>query len=444
MYRISFNQIVATVLLCLVIINVSCREDSDDIKSYAYADSLNFAEANSSLEGQFKAIWTAMNCNYLIWDYEEQQGLNWDFVYDDYLPRFKELDRKFNSQNPIPDSLVSELYDSIFTPLHDGHLYMYLKNIHTGKKIQKRILPQLKRVVENGADNIITILELFYLTNFKPTLEYYNDRGELEENIQEEDYIFALFKDDIAYLRVPEFNLTEKFKDRISDESNERIYKLWESWFDCIQNLQSTNSLKGIIIDVRNNLGGNANDYQYVLGALHDSDNKSGDPYHIIGYLREKSGIGRLDFSRLYPFTLPVYREKHFTIDAPIVVLVNSFSASMAEITCLSAKQLKNGYVIGTNTYGAFSPSADSSYAITYAGNVGDPSLANDEDKESYYAPFYIAIPSAAFLSLDKLFVDGTGIEPNEIIHLDYLEHSKSGKDNQLDRALEYIRTKKY
>lgn len=423
MYRISFNQIITIILLSLVVTTVSCREDSDDVKCYAYEDELNFIEANSSLEGQFKAIWTAMNCNYPMWDYEEQQGLNWDKVYDEYLPRFKELDKEYNATNPVPDSLVYELYDSIFAPLHDGHLYMYLKNIHTGKRIQHTIFPQIENDVDNIDPSESVYLDLSFMS-----------REDFTEYVAAEYYAYAQFKDDIVYLKLPKFNLKDTFKERDSNESKDRICKLWESWFNCIQSLQSTGSLKGIIIDLRNNPGGSANDYQYVLGALHNGNYDNGRS-HQVGYLREKSGIGRLDFSVLYPDVYPVYAKEHVTVEAPIVVLANGNSASMAEITTLSAKQLKNGYVIGTKTYGAFSPLLEAVYAFTYAGSVGDVSL--------YFAPFFIKIPRAAYLSLDGQFMDGVGVEPNEIVRLDYSELRNNRKDNQLDRALEYIRTKK-
>ena len=259
--------------------------------------------------------------------------------------------------------------------------------------------------------------------------------------LEDEDFIFSRFKDGIVYLRIPLFNLTQAFLTREVNEKSDNICKLWESWYDCVQKLCSDGTLKGIIIDVRNNPGGTSNDYQYVLGALHYGNETYGGQRHQIGYLREKSGIGRHDFSRLQPFTLPVYEKEHKAIESPIVVLSNGISASMAEITCLAAKQLNNGYVIGTKTYGAFSPSLDNSYAITYSGNVGDPALAGDE-KTSYFAPFFIDIPTSAFLSLDNQFVEGSGIIPNEIVHLDWNSHLMLGKDAQLNRALEYIREK--
>ena len=432
------------IAVCSVLIVVSCRDESDDLISYAYEDVMNFAEANSSLEGQFKAIWTAMNCNYPIWDYEEQQGLNWDEIYDKYLPQFKKLDEEYNAHNPIPDSIVSELYDEIITPLHDGHFIMYLKNVYTGKKISKHFTPQAKRVVESISYDYSSFAELFYLsTFFKPSLKYYESTNELLEVEKEDDYIFAHFNDGVVYFRIPQFNLTQIFSQRNVDDKSMRIYGLWKSWFNCIQRLQTNNTLKGVVIDLRNNPGGLASDFQYVLGALINGNNDKGKS-HFIGYFREKTGIGRYDYSCLYKCSFPIFDKEHVVVDVPIVVLVNNLTGSMAEMVCLSAKQLINGYTIGTRTFGAYSPSvSDNSYAFTYAGNVGDPSLATDEERLSYFAPFYIDIPTYAFLSLDKQVIDGMGVEPDDEVHLDWKKHSEFGVDYQIDRALEYIRTGK-
>lgn len=440
MFSVNYRYILV-LLVSFTLMVSSCRDESDDVMSYAYEDALNFIEANSSLKGQFKAIWTAMNCNYPIWDYEEQNGVNWDTVYEKYAPRFEKLDFEYDNLHPVPDSILYEIYNEMFAPIHDGHLSMYLMNIHTGKRISRIISPQVARFVSNQVDSLANLLELFYLGSFfKPTMKYYESNNEILELQQEEDYLFARFNDDIVYLRVPAFDLTDAFNGRSTNEKKERICKLWESWFDCVQNLYKDGSLKGIIIDVRNNVGGYSLDYQYVLGSLHYGNGDIGRMHHIIGYLREKNGIGRHDFSHLQPFALPINEKEHAAIEAPIVILANGLSASMSEMICLSAKQLKNGYVIGTTTIGAFSPSLDSSYAITYAGNVGDPALVSESEKGSYFASFFIDIPTTAFLSLDKRVIDGLGIVPDETVHLDYLVHQVSGKDNQLEKALEYIR----
>ena len=71
-----------------------------------------------------------LNTNYQLWDYEAQFGLNWDDVYDKYLPQFEELDRRDRSIDPVPDSTLERLYTEILAPLHDGHLSVEVKNLH--------------------------------------------------------------------------------------------------------------------------------------------------------------------------------------------------------------------------------------------------------------------------------------------------------------------------
>lgn len=417
---------------------LSCRDDSDDLTSYAYQDIINFAKANSSLEEQFKAIWTAMNCNYAIWDYEEQNGLNWDKVYDTYLPKFKKLDQTYNHENPVPDSVLADTYYSAFKDLHDGHLSMNLLNIHTGKKIDRTIIPQLGRNVENAIESVANSLEFIYYLYFKPTLDYYNDEGLMKEVVEASEYIYGCFNDNIVYLRIPHFNLEEQIRKKDENEQRQSVYKLWNSWFNCIQKLNTENSLKGVIIDLRNNGGGNSEDYQYVLGALQEGNYGKDKQYRHIGYFRSKSGVGRYDYSWSQPYTSPVYQGEHANINVPIILLVNNFSASMSEITCIAAKQMSNSYIIGLKTFGAFSPLINT-YSATYSGSVGDPALAETDENDSYFAPFYINIPSCAFLNLNKEVIDGSGIEPDEVVHIDV---SANG-DNLINRALEYIRNGK-
>jgi len=424
---------------CIILTTcLSCRDDSDDLTSYAYQDIINFAKANSSLEEQFKAIWTAMNCNYAIWDYEEQKGLNWDKVYDTYLPEFQKLDKTYNRENPVPDSVLVKKYDSIFKDLHDGHLSMNLLNIHTGKKIERIISPQISRTAKNITGSLDDFVDFLFYSTFKPSLEYYDNEAQIKEVVEVDDYIYGCFKDDIVYLSFPRFNLGAQFSRKDEDEQSQSIYQLWNSWFNCIQELNADNSLKGVIIDLRNNTGGNADDYQYVLGALQEGNYGKDKQYRHIGYLRSKSGVGRYDYSWMQPYYRPVYQGEHANIKVPIILLVNKFSASMSEITCIAAKQMSNSYIIGTKTYGAFSPLINT-YSATYSGSVGDPALADTVKVGTYFAPFYINIPATAFLNLDMEVVDGGGIEPDEVVHVD----GSANGDNLINRALEYIRNGK-
>ncbi len=428
-------SIITQLFICLSLIMQSCREESDMVMPYVNNGVLDYTEANLSLEGQFNAIWSGMNSNYPIWDYEEKHGLNWDDVYDKYIQSFRELDKIYDVHNPVPDSIVVSLYQEMFDLLHDGHLIMHLKNIHTQEKISTSIIPSLNQFKDEFEDSTSRYTELYYLaSSFKPSLEYYVKNDYVEEWSEEDNYIYGKFKDGIVYYRLPDFNLTEIFGEREINEKNNRIYQIWEYWFKTIQDLHQKNSLKGIVIDLRNNDGGSSGDFQYVLGSLLEGDVIYGEErFQQIGYLRKKSGIARLDYSSLLPFYLEVYRYEHVHVEAPIVILVNYLSISMSEITCLAAKQLKNGYVIGTKTYGAFSPSANDDGQVSFVGNVGDSKLMS--------TPFYIHIPYAVFFSKNKEIIEGHGIEPNETVNLDWSSHLITGKDNQLDRALEYLRT---
>ena len=147
-----------------------------------------------------------------------------------------------------------------------------------------------------------------------------------------------------------------------------------------------------------------------------------------------------MDYSSVFPFHLETYSDEHAKIEAPIVLLVNKSTVSTSEITCIAAKQLKNGYVIGTKTHGGFSPSVKDDDHISFTGSAGSPVLSDDVDKS--IAPFYIKIPDASFLTMDKKIIEGKGIEPDETVQLDWRSHQATGKDNQLDKALDYIRTK--
>ena len=416
----------------------SCRRESDDLVSYAYNDSFSFRDANSSLEGQFRAIWTAMNCNYPIWDFEEEYGMDWDAVYDNYIDRFIELDREYNEHNPIPDSLLVAMYKEIISPLHDGHTQLYLKNIHSGKRVDECFSPQLYRTVSGIASDInngnSSSLQVYYESIFKPTLNWYQNNDMVSDYMEHNGFIYGLFDDNIVYFRIPLFNLTETLNTDIE------MLRLWYKWFNCIKDLQETNSLGGVIIDIRNNPGGYAADFQFVLGALICGEKSSDGSYYQVGYCRKKNGVGRLDYSPILPSVYIVSNDYNIEVKKPIVILANTYSASMSEITCLAAKQLGNGYFIGSNTYGAYSPLIDS-YSFSYSGSVGDPALS-DTVSSSFYAPFYIRMPSEAFFSIEGEVLDGSGIEPDEEVKIDWIEHIVYGQDSQLNRALEYIRSK--
>ena len=492
----------------------SCRETSDNFISYGQMDYLNFEAAGNSFAGQFKAIWMALNSNYGIWDYEAEHGLDWDAVYDTCLPKMEELDKRDDETNPVTDDELKKLYEQILGPLHDGHFYMTIQNLHTGNFLQ--IYPSELRNADRPDINIQTVPSWdYYLTDqagenkiadysgtsVRPgslikvqiasaletinqkvvELEAIDNRTDLQDYFLQKyleaqqdfssyklasmediayynnvlatkyadlgitltpwdiddttlwiDAKYACFKDGIAYFGFTGFALTAYLEGKIGDSPcadyyEKGVQEAWSRWFQKVQDLHNAGQLKGVVIDVRNNVGGNTADYQYVLGALLPSGG------HQVASARFKTGVGRYDYSPVTPQVLKTFSGEHAVITEPIVVMANCHSVSMAEVTCLGAKQVDNARVLGMRTHGGMcllmnDPAA---YSVYYSSSVG---IKNQ-------TPFYAYIPVDVTITNQGGILEGVGVTPDIEVQLDQQLLQATGRDSQLERALQYIRT---
>ena len=538
------KRIIKYIALGIIMFGVwSCRPMGDDLLSYGQSDDQAFRIAESSFAGEFETFWMAMNENYCIWDYEKELGLDWDEVYDTYLPKFQALDDP-NRTTPVSDEELEALYSQFTDSLHDGHLAFIIKNPHTGGTImlvpnQKRNLRERKQVYTDEKENItslgayrkaggnpnhrildydasgpvdfalelldsaahrvlrvaeayvdsvdaaggpeytgslndkvyelanglkwemlsvLSVLDLPWEAQIKDLSMYINQYNRAcqtyaaaidllgadltpIDDIYASDELrfirFALFDGNIAYLRFGGFRLSLFLPDeyRSDDgtpysEYQNAVYRVWKKWFDAIQSLHASGQLGGVIIDVRNNTGGIVNDYQYVLGALLPS---GGYDSHT---MRVKNGLGRLDFAPLIPFRFLTYPDAHAVIsDRPIVVLANSNSISMAEMTTWGVHSQPNGCFIGTRTYGGLSclsPGVES-YSETYSGAFG----VRDVTPIYGYIPKYVSL-----FGPDRKILEGVGITPDIEQPLDVNLWTSEGRDSQLERALDYIHSK--
>ena len=148
--------------LCLLLVAaVSCHRESNKVDNYSYEDSTVFRRAEKNFGEMFKIVWKGLNSNYSLWDYEKENGLDWDEVYDKYYPRFRGLD----SLDTVADEDLKKLMEEAFGGLHDGHLAIQMKNYNTGNNIM--VLPNtLRTKAERGEEYEI-------VTGFKPNLSYY-------------------------------------------------------------------------------------------------------------------------------------------------------------------------------------------------------------------------------------------------------------------------------
>lgn len=259
----------------------------------------------------------------------------------------------------------------------------------------------------------------------------------------------AISNDGIAYLRLSDFYLSYYFgatdKELSKMSSNglgldsimiREVKNTWKVWYDAIQNLSAIGKLKGVIIDVRGNPGGMVPDHAFVLGALLPSGG------HKAGTYKMKNGTGRLDYSADMVIEISTMSDEHAVIDdKPIVVLADHNSVSCSEMTAVVAKQLPNGAVIGSQTYGGMSMllTGWKNYNTTYSGEFG----VRGETPIYGYQPMCLA-------SFDGYGVlEGVGVTPTEGYNMEYepeSEYNAQGtkllRDNQLEAALKYIRNK--
>ena len=504
----------------------SCHEQSDTLVNYAHEDVLAFGEAEKSYAGKFKVLWNGLNQHYALWDYERDHGLDWDAVYDNYLPQFETLDQ----QKEVTDDQLKKLATEVISPLHDGHLVVQLKNHKTGKFVA--ISPSSERNLQRPdfKDAYLNPPSLQYYLNKehgeveldeqgKPiTMEYSTEISDLLDVFREGDDVglewitdsisalkklptptaeqakmlqtltelekqvdlikdtkegvmlyndlanryaylnipafdpidvhfadygikvsYALLKGNIAYIHFDGFSLsyyldeetrTESFPnpDKSTQEKIGKVQTVWNSWFSYIQQLHKSGQLGGVIIDVRNNGGGSVGDYPYVMGALLPSGGFE------IGKARFKHGTGRLDYSPLMPQIVNTLETEHATITEPIVVLANCHSVSMAEITSISAKYIDNATLVGKRTWGGMCAlSGNDNFSINYTGHIGE------EDK----TPVYVYLPMLAQFDREGHILEGVGVTPDIDVDLDVKQLRSTGKDTQLDRALQLIRNGK-
>ena len=372
--------------------------------------------SNNSFAEQFKAIWTILDCNYLIWDYEAKFGVDWNEIYAKYLPVFKEIDAAYaiDERNKISTDSLKRIYEEFLLPLHDGHLNITIDNLHNGDSI--KIKPSYSRNVQR---------EDYY--DEVPSIEFSIDNDELAaynaynwDLFAPKSIVYCCFKDNIVYLRLSHCVLAENLTSK-----NEGVEIVWKAWFDKIQSLCRESKLKGVIFDMRDNNGGSSADYKFLLGAIQKTNcNREG--YRALGKGRLKKGVGKYDYTAEYEAYFFIYPEEHAVIeDEPVVVLANCKTKSMAEMICLGAKQMTNGCVIGMRTWGGING---------FTGLI-DNTMFGDKK----YGSFDIYMPILTRFTDEGECIEGFGVKPD----IEVRQTNEEGHDAQLERALEYIRTGK-
>lgn len=241
--------------------------------------------------GNFECIWQTIDQKYC---FIEEKALDWQGVHDKYLPLVRKLDAEDYKG-------LFDLMDQMLDTLNDGHVNLY----------SDFDVSHCEKWYEGYPENFDwDIITTHYLTDYRTA-------GGL--------YYTLIDSGKIGYIYYGSFS---------SSFGMNNMYYVLTEFKDCL----------GIVLDVRNNGGGNM-DYAYRLASTFIA----GDT--LVGYWQHKNGPGHDDFSELEE----MWVRKNDMLSKwlrPVVVLSNrqSYSATNFFINCMH--QAPNCLIIGGRSGG--------------------------------------------------------------------------------------------
>ena len=217
--------------------------------------------------GNFEALWNIIDEHYCFFDYKaEEYGLDWDAVYRKY---------KRKIADGMSTAGLFEVLGDMLDELRDGHVNLY------------------------AAHDVARYWDFRegYATNFSEEIQarYLGTDYKIASGLR-----YTILLDNIGYIYIPSFS------NGIGEGNLD----------ECLYALALC---RGLIIDVRNNGGGNLS-YAETLAARFTNERV------LTGYISHKTGSGRSDFSS----PQPVYLESSNGIrwQKPVCVLTNRSSYS--------------------------------------------------------------------------------------------------------------------
>ena len=156
--------------------------------------------------------------------------------------------------------------------------------------------------------------------------------------------------------------------------------------------------MKGLVIDLRNNGGGNLVTVCQMLDAILPEGN--------VVSVKYKRGT-----EEVYP------SDANTILDVPLVVLTNGYSASASEIFAGAVQDYKIGTLVGTTTYGKG--------VVQQVYDLGDNTA--------------VKLTVAEYFTAGGRNIHGIGITPDVEVEYEYDEENPKA-DNQLEKAMQILK----
>lgn len=376
------------------ILSFSCLAFSLLLSSCKKNDGLNNSGSNpasaANFNQVFESFWNGVNKNYLYWDIDTT---NWDKIYYRYKPLFEGLD--LNNQADVAKSV--SYFKQMTSGLTDSHFQILgLKGNFEGLNIFPA--EDKKKALINYHDRYdYSKIDAKYFDNSETAVH-----GTL--NVKT-----ATIHNKITYFSCNEFSLASAYY------NNRSVHALIDLFFK--KATEDVTNTSGVIIDLRNNFGGDLVDLNFLVGHLITT------PLDF-GFSRYKSNFGRLDYTPWIKATAtPVANSRK--INCPVIILVDNYTVSVAEAVAMCMRLLPNSSIIGEQTWGATGPLAESEIF-----NGGPFQVGNI---------LSIRTSSAEFKYIDGKMYEGMGFPPDIVVPFDIQLVSKE-VDLQLEKAISLLK----
>jgi len=348
----------------------------------------------------FQSFWNGMNTNYLFWGIDTT---NWDNMYTVYKPLFDKL-TIFDSPH---EALAEQYFQQMTQGLIDSHYT--LDFMLTGNSFNPATYRKLLTDPNYFNDSAFPAAVLDSLIPHKyidpASLVMGTDTVDLEGSNVPFTAVSGTVQGSILYLYFSNFALSQ---------AGANTGPVFNYFFNMLH--RNYTNLKGIVIDVRGNGGGEIEDLDYLVGQMVTSQ-------FTFGYTRYKNGVNRLDYTPWAPAVVKPWVQGSVNVTAPIVILADHLSVSMSEITTMAIKTLPNGKFIGTRTSSVYFDGGQFTIGSATFGSGGY---------------MFVYTSSSTFKYLNGDIYEGVGVPP-DIYARETTAAYLSGDDLVLDAAIKYI-----
>lgn len=311
---------------------------------------------DNSMKGNFDALWRILDEKYCFF---EEKGIDWDDIYDRYAYRIEE---------EMGREALFGVMSEMLAELKDGHV------------------------------NLVAPFDQSRYWNWYLDHPANFDKEIIEnDNYLGRDYKIAsglkykVLMDNIGYVYYGSF---------MSGIGEGNLHEVIKNMLFC----------DGIIIDVRDNGGGELTNSEVFISGFLEKET-------LVGYMIHKTGKGHSDFSN--PYEIKVKPYKGYTYLNKVVVLTNRSCYSAANDFVSAMKSVPNAKIIGDRTGGG-------------GGLPFTSELPNG---------WGIRFSASPRLNAQKEHIE-SGVDPNIVVHMKD-EDKRKGLDTIIEEARKYIKQNK-